>query len=311
MAKTEHQYLIKAVPQFLDELAYGQNCSKETIRAYGTDLMQYLEFLEEYLETPAPELDSSIADHRIIRSFLSSLALRGISNNSLGRKLSTLRAFYDYLLRHDACSTNPAKLLRTPKVGERNPEHLTRAEASLLLDEPFEDNNLGVRNRAILELLYGSGIRVSELTGIDLNDIITDEKSLRVFGKGSKERDVVFGKSAVNAINSYLEIRHKLMKKEPQEQALFLNHRGGRLTSRSVARILKARIRDIGLRRGISPHALRHSFATHMLNNGADIRSLQELLGHASLSTTQRYTRVGMEELMKTYLDCHPRAKKK
>ena len=302
--------LLEAVPRFLDELAYGQNCSKETIRAYGTDLTQYLEFLEEYLETPAPELDSSIADHRIVRSFLSSLALKGISNNSLGRKLSTLRAFYDFLLRHDACTTNPAKLLKTPKVGERNPEHFSRTEASVLLDEPFEDSPLGSRNKAILELMYASGIRVSELTGINLSDLKMDEKTLRVLGKGSKEREVVFGLIAAAAINAYLKERGKLIKAESAEQALFLNHRGGRLTSRSVARILKARIRDVGLRRGLSPHSLRHSFATHMLNNGADIRSLQELLGHASLSTTQRYTRVGVEELMKTYLDCHPRAKK-
>lgn len=301
--------LTDAIPKFMDELKYSKNYSAETLRAYGNDLTQYLSFLVEYLSEKPESITADSADHRIIRAFLSRLGMNGIGNASIGRKLSTLRSFYDYLVRCKSCRKNPAKVLSTPKTGERMPKFISRPDVNLLLDEPFPDSQLGLRNRAILELLYATGIRVGELVGIDLEDIDPEGGNLRVLGKGRKQREVVFGTFAADALRAYLKVRSKLAKKDSEEKALFLNYRGGRLTTRSIARILRDRIREVGLRRGISPHSLRHTFATHMLNNGADIRSLQELLGHSSLSTTQRYTQVGVEELMKTYLDCHPRAK--
>lgn len=301
--------LAEALLPFVDELQYGENCSPQTLRAYGTDLRQFLEFLESYRERKAGEIEADDVDLRTLRAFLSSLSMNGVGKRSLGRKLSAIRSFYDFILRRDGCKTNPAKLLSTPRTGQRTPDFLTRPEATLLLDEPFPDTPLGARNRAILELLYATGIRVGELVGIDREDIHLQHRQLRVLGKGGKEREVLFGKTAAAAIGDYLPARGILTQNRPEEQALFVNFRGGRLSERSVARILKARIRDVGLRRGISPHALRHTFATHMLNNGADIRSLQELLGHASLSTTQRYTHVSVEELMRTYQKCHPKAK--
>ena len=297
-----------AIPAFIDEMRYGRNCSPQTLRAYEADLRQFTAFAADYLVRPLEEIEAGEPDHRAVRAWLSSLALSGSAKSSRGRKLSSLRSFFDYLLRRDALERNPARIVNAPKKEDRSPAFLTRGEAGTLLDEPFEDSPLGVRNRAMLELLYATGIRVGELVGIDVGDFDLTSGGLRVVGKGSKQREVVFGDHARRALEDYLKLRPAL-RPEPEQTALFLNHRGGRLTSRSVARILKARIRDVGLQRGISPHALRHSFATHMLNAGADIRSLQELLGHASLSTTQRYTRVGVEELMATYLKCHPRAK--
>jgi integrase/recombinase XerC len=212
-------------------------------------------------------------------------------------------------MRRGVCSANPAKLASTPRSGERTPAFLSRGEVTALLEEPFPETPLGARNRAILELLYATGIRVGELVDIDLQDIDLDNRTMRVTGKGRRQREVIFGRAAAAAIVDYQGQRPALLKPDGEKAALFLNNRGGRLSARSVARLLAARIREVGLRRGISPHALRHTFATHLLNNGADIRSIQELLGHASLSTTQRYTRVGVEELMRTYLECHPRAR--
>ncbi len=299
----------EGIPAFLDELTYGRNCSPNTRRGYRTDLLQFLEFLARYGDRPAKDIEPDDVDLRTVRAFMSHLALAGVGKRSLGRKLSALRSFYDYLLRRGACRTNPARLAATPRSGERTPSFLSRGEVASLLDEPFPDTPLGARNRAMLELLYAAGVRVGELVGIDVDELDLDRRGARVTGKGGKEREVFFGDSAARALGDYLERRPGLVRRRPGEPALFVNYRGGRLSARSVARVLAARIREVGLRRGVSPHALRHTFATHLLNNGADIRSIQELLGHASLSTTQRYTSVGVEELMRTYLNCHPRAK--
>lgn len=299
---------VEAVPLFLDELTYGRNCSPHTRRGYQTDLGQFIKFLAGYLDRPAEEISPDEVDLRTVRAYLSYLASRGIGRNSAGRKLSALRSLFEYLLRRGECAANPAALARTPRRGERTPAFLSRAEVTTLLEEPFPDTPLGARNRAILELLYASGIRVGELVAADLADLDLETRVLRVTGKGRKQRDVIFGRAAARALADYLARRPQLQRGREGEPALFLNYRGGRLSSRSVARMLQARIRETGMRRGVSPHALRHTFATHLLNAGADIRSIQELLGHASLSTTQRYTRVGIEELMRTYLECHPKA---
>jgi len=300
--------IAEALPLFFDELSYGRNCSPNTVRGYQADLRQFMAFLARYFDRPADGIMPDEVDLRTVRAFLSHLAREGIGKRSMGRKLSALRSFYDYLLRRGDSSINPARLAATPRTGEQTPAFLSRGEVAVLLDEPFPDTALGARNRAILELLYASGIRVGELVSIDLEDIDLEERNLRVTGKGRKQREVIFGSTAARALGDYLRSRPLLSMGRREEQALFLNNRGGRLTARSVARLLNARIREVGLRRGISPHALRHTFATHLLNNGADIRAIQELLGHASLSTTQRYTSVGVEDLMRTYLQCHPRA---
>ncbi len=300
--------LAEAIPLFLDELNYGRNCSPNTVRGYEADLRQFQAFLARYYDRPADGVMPDEVDLRTVRAFLGHLAREGIGKRSMGRKLSALRSFYDYLLRRGDSSINPARLAATPRTGERTPAFLSRGEVSVLLDEPFPETALGARNRAILELLYASGIRVGELVSIDLGDIDLEGRNLRVTGKGRKQREVIFGSTAERALREYLEERPRLIKAKADEQAMFLNNQGGRLSTRSVARLLGARIREVGLRRGISPHALRHTFATHLLNNGADIRAIQELLGHASLSTTQRYTQVGVEDLMRTYLQCHPRA---
>jgi integrase/recombinase XerC len=300
--------LVEAVPQFLDELTYGRNCSPNTRRGYEVDLRQFADFLVRYFDRPALEIRPEEVDLRTVRAFLGHLARAGVGKRSIGRKLSALRALFDYLIRRGDCTSNPAKLAAAPRAGERTPAFLSRGEVTTLLDEPFPETPLGARNRAILELLYASGIRVGELTAINVEDLDLKGRSLRVTGKGRKQREVIFGSAAHAALRSYIEKRRLLSKPGAANHALFLNYRGGRLSARSVARMLEARIREVGIRRGISPHALRHTFATHLLNNGADIRAIQELLGHASLATTQRYTRVGVEELMRTYLQCHPRA---
>jgi integrase/recombinase XerC len=300
--------LAEALPLFLDELTYGRNYSPNTRRGYEADLRQFLAFLVKYFDKPAGSITPGEVDLRTVRAFLSHLAREGVGKRSAGRKLSALRALFNYLIRRGDCAANPAKLAATPRTGERTPAFLSRGEVTTLLDEPFPDTPLGSRNRAILELLYASGIRVGELTAIDIDDLDLKGRSLRVTGKGRKQREVIFGRAAEAALLAYLESRFLLAKPGADKNALFLNYRGGRLSARSVARMLDARIREVGIRRGISPHALRHTFATHLLNNGADIRAIQELLGHASLATTQRYTRVGVEELMRTYLQCHPRA---
>lgn len=301
--------LSESIPLFLDELTYGHNCSPHTRRAYETDLGQLLSFTAGYLNRPVKEISTEEIDLTGIRAYLSHLSMGGTSKRSVGRKLSAIRSFFDYLIRRGECSSNPAKLAATPRFGSRTPNFLSRGEVNLLLDEPFPVTALGTRNRAILELLYATGMRVGELVSIDADNIDLKSLSVRVTGKGRKERNVLFGKTAAESLAVYAQRRGELVRRRPDERALFVNCRGGRLSARSVARMLNSRIREVGLRHGISPHTLRHTFATHLLNNGADIRSIQELLGHASLSTTQRYTSVNMETLMSTYLQCHPRAK--
>ena len=301
--------LTELIPLFLDELTYGRNCSPHTRRGYEADLRQFMAFLVDYLGRAAEEVEPEEVDLRTVRAFLSHLAREGVGRRSAGRKLAALRGLFEYAVRRGECESNPARLASTPRTGEKTPVFFSRADVKILLEEPFPETALGARNRAILELLYASGIRVGELVSIDLADLDVKERGLRVTGKGRKQREVIFGRTAAAALKAYIERRHELIKNGAGEPALFLNYRGGRLRSRSVARMLDARIAEVGLRRGASPHALRHTFATHLLNNGADIRAIQELLGHASLSTTQRYTRVGVEELMKKYQECHPRAK--
>jgi len=299
------------VGRFSDFLAHGKGYSGHTVRNYASDLCQFLVYLRDH-EAGRPVED---ADVYVIRGFLASRHARN-RKASVGRKLSALRTFYQFLIREGRAKVNPASLLAMPRKEQMLPSFLTVDDAFRLVEAPGEDSFLHARDRAMLELLYGSGLRVSELVSLDVPDVRVDLQVLRVLGKGRKERIVPFGNKAREALGRYLEHRESLAGKDAlpagkAEKALFLNRSGRRLTTRSVARRLDHHIRGIGLPRQVSPHALRHSFATHLLDAGADLRSIQELLGHASLSTTQRYTHLSLDRLMEVYDRAHPRAKAK
>ena len=243
-------------------------------------------------------------DNLTIRAYLSHLARRKLSRSSIARHLSAMRTFFRHLMREGAVDANPARVVATPKREKHLPSVLQPADVTLLLEQPDVSTPLGLRDQAFLELLYASGLRIGELVGIDLDDIEMRAKLVKVRGKGSKERIVPFGSKAEQAVRAYLPVRQA----GPDEEALFVNYRGERITTRSVRRLFDKYVRAAALRAGISPHTLRHSFATHLLNAGADLRGIQELLGHASLSTTQKYTHLNDGELLKVYKKSHPRA---
>jgi len=291
------------IRDFLDYLTYERNVSINTVGAYRTDLESFLEFLsDQYLTMARDQIDLQRLDHLAIRSYLAHLARKKLSRASIARHLSTLRSFFKYLMREGTVEANPARGVATPRREKHLPSVLQSSEVALLFEIPDLSSPLGVRDRAWLELLYASGLRISELVGIDLDDIELRARLVKVRGKGSKERIVPFGTKAAEAIRAYLDVRTS------EEDALFVNYRGQRITVRSVRRLFNTYVRAASLRAGISPHTLRHSFATHLLNAGADLRSIQELLGHASLSTTQKYTHLNDWQLIAVYKKAHPRA---
>lgn len=294
---------------FSDFLAHGRGYSEHTVRNYVSDLEQFLRYLQENESGRAVEE----ADAYVLRGFLASRYGRN-RKVSLGRKLSALRTFYQFLVRQGRVKANPALLLAMPRKERTLPAFLTVDDAFRIVEAPGQGDFLGLRDRAMLELLYGSGLRASELTGLDLEDLRLDLQAIRVTGKGKKERIVPFGRKAREALEAYLEARASALASNracagKDERALFLNRRGSRLSTRSLARRLDLHLRACGLQGQASPHALRHSFATHLLDAGADLRSIQELLGHASLTTTQRYTHLSLDRLMEVYDKAHPRAK--
>jgi integrase/recombinase XerC len=290
-----------SVAAFLRHLERERNASPNTIRAYGEDLAQLREHLRRELgREPRPE----DADPLAIRGFLASLHRRGLARASSARKLAGLRTFFRYLCREGRLDANPARAIATPRRDRRIPAVLDEAEVRSLLDLPG-DGFAAVRGRAILELLYASGVRCAELVALDAGDVDLDARMVRVLGKGRKERIVLFGHRALAALGAWLALRSK---GRPRTDALFLNARGGRLTDRSVRALVARRVGQAALARRCSPHTLRHSFATHLLTRGADLRAIQELLGHASLSTTQRYTHVDTSHLLEVYRKAHPRA---
>jgi integrase/recombinase XerC len=294
------------IGRFIHYLSLEKNVSPHTCRGYGKDLEQFESFLKSnrMVLTRAGEVDLTKADRLAIRSFLSFLHRKN-RKSSIARKLSTLRSFYKYLVKEQIISSNPAKHVATPKLEKPLPSMLTVDEAFRLMESPADDEKpQAARDRAILELLYSSGIRVSELVGLNLEHLDRDLGIVRVMGKRRKERIVPVGSKAIEALNAYLEERGQVEEKDP----LFLNSRGGRLTSRSVGRLVKHYTGRSGIYRNISPHSLRHTFATHLLDSGADIREIQEMLGHASLSTTQRYTHLTLGKLMEVYDKAHPRS---
>lgn len=248
---------------------------------------------------------------RTLRGFALELGDRGLDPASQARILSTVRSFFGWLWETQRIARNPAAGLRNPKQPKRLPAFLTEGESRALLDLPAPVDFPNARLTCLLELLYASGLRVSELVGLDLQDLLSGERTLRVMGKGRKERLVPYHAQAAVALQAYLGFRSALLadKGLAPSPALFLNVRGGRLTTTSVRTMLRRALDTAAVRSKVSPHALRHSFATHLLNRGMDLRAIQELLGHASLSTTQRYTHLGLEELARTYEKAHPRAK--
>jgi integrase/recombinase XerC len=320
--------LQRRIEVFLQYLEFERNASPATILEYGIDLRQFREFL-----TPPGEQTMALPaiDHRVIREFVSWQYDRGLEKSSVARKLSTLRTFFKYCMREGLVRHNPARVVSTPRLARKLPRVVGTEEMNAMLDRMAQGSVVSAearatkrqarnaeqerlllkRDRAILELMYASGLRVSELTGLDVNSIDRENRMLRVLGKGRKERVIPFGSKAAEALEAYWPVRSKILarpKVKPAYKAVFVNHRGGRLTPRSVHTLVVKYTRLANIEWNVHPHSLRHAFATHLLADGADLRAIQELLGHVSLSTTQRYTHVTIEQLMAVYDKAHPHA---
>jgi integrase/recombinase XerC len=327
--------------EFLEHLLLNENASVHTVRAYESDITQFITFVAKDAGRRRIDLTETDLTHLTIRAWLGDLQKRGISRGSAARKLAAIRTFARYLRREGIIDDDPSTLVGTPKREHRLPAHLGEAEMSRLLEMPDASHPLGRRDRAILELFYASGLRLSELVGLDLEDVNLASRVVRVMGKGRKERLVPFNTSTEAALRAWLKdwgtyaagVRDAGSGVRPSRSAqrrregkrghspfsrpgpkktvsvpVFLNYAGGRLSTRSVDRLVRKYVAACSTRFGISPHALRHSFATHLLQRGADLRAIQELLGHARLSTTQRYTHVNAAQLMEAYRKSHPKA---
>lgn len=296
------------VGDFLDYLTFEKNLSPNTIAAYRDDLDSFVGFLcNDYFTMGRDQLELPRVDHLAVRAYLAHLSRRKLSRASVARHLSALRSFFKYLVREGVVEANPARTVSTPKREKHLPAVMQTSDVALLLEQPDPSTPLGARDAAFLELMYASGLRISELTGIDVDDLELRARLVKVHGKGSKERIVPFGSKAEAALRAWLAVRGELAH-DIEEQAVFVNYRGKRITTRSVRRLFDDYLKRAALRSGISPHTLRHSFATHLLNAGADLRAIQELLGHASLSTTQKYTHLNDWQLIAVYKKAHPRA---
>jgi len=334
-------FTLAITERFSSYLTDERRFSHYTARCYGADLRQYAEFLaDEFGIEPdeqaereafvrasgavsgsiagniAPKTITDLivsADPDLIRAFLAHLGEQNYSSATMARKIATLRSFYKWANRHGLTATNPMTLIRTPRQSKRLPKAISVEQIERLLATPSDRDVLGLRDRAMLETLYSTGLRVSELVGLNLGDLDLEQESLRVRGKGRKEREVPLGAHALHAVERYIEKvradeRFSKVWDGEGERPLFINKHGQRLSSRSVRRKLDKYLREIGLDGSISPHTLRHSFATHLLDNGADLRSVQELLGHRSLSTTQVYTHLSGARVREAYDKAHPRA---
>jgi integrase/recombinase XerC len=289
--------------KYLNYLTVERNASPYTVRNYTTDLLGFFHFLQER------SLDSlKEVDRIVLRDYLSYLMKRGYVRASIARKLSAIRSFYRYLLREEIIATNPLATAASPKLDKRLPSFLTIDEAKRLVEAPDLTTPQGQRDRAFLELLYASGLRVSELANLNLEQITLDTREIRVWGKGAKERMVLMGEPAARALLTYLTQGRPTLLGTKKTNAVFLNRSGGRLSERSVQSILQEYANQVGLGKRVHPHMVRHTFATHLLDGGADLRVVQELLGHASLSSTQIYTHVSQAQARKIYLAAHPLA---
>ena len=300
-----------AIRAFVTFLEVERGASRETIRAYHSDLIQFVAFAKAVRPSHAEPLTPQTVDSLFIRGYLAKLDRDKEKKSTLARKLATLRSFYRFLLREGRVVANPAADVHTPKLPQHLPRVLTKDDANALMEFPEGDRISNLRDRAILEMLYSTGTRVSELVGMNWEDIDLCDGIVRVKGKGRKERLVPVGAVAVEALKEYQAALHTPAAghaASTETSAVFRNSRGGRLTARSVERLVAAYSSRLATGR-ISPHGLRHSFATHLLDEGADLRAIQELLGHASLDTTQKYTHLAMDQLLKVYDQTHPRAR--
>jgi integrase/recombinase XerC len=331
--------LRQAVGDFIDHLRNNRNASAHTVRAYESDLDQFVTVASKAGERPRSSLTPADFTPENVRLFLGALFQAGVSRASAARKLAAVRTFARWLRREGLVEQDPSALAATPKREQTIPAHLSIDEMNRLLETPDRITPLGRRDQAILELFYASGLRLSELVGLDLDDLNLNRRVVRVLGKGHKERLVPLNQSAAGAIRTYLGdreliVRQASLRPEPledrtgrgerasvrpervegrtrrAEHPLFVNYRGRRLSARSVHRLVRKYVAMCSARFGISPHTLRHSFATHLLERGADLRGIQEMLGHARLSTTQRYTHVDAAHLIEVYRQAHPRAKR-
>ena len=305
------------IDDFLEDLAERRGASPNTVRSYGSDLAQFAGFLETRSadsggnDSGTADSDAGHVDTGVLRAYFASLHERGLSSTTVARKLAALRSFYRYLVRSGAVDQDPARALKAPRTPGRIPTRMEMEEVEALLHAPDPHTPLGSRDLAILELLYGTGLRVSELVSLNLADINANHRILRVLGKGGKERVVPFGEVAADALLAWSRMRAEIQGDQGDSEAVFLNSRGGRLSDRSVRTVVQRYLGEAGLVRltgAVSPHTLRHAFATHLLDRGADLRSIQELLGHASLATTQKYTHVSTAKLFEVYSKTHPRS---
>ncbi len=318
--------MIEHLKEFLRFLALNRNVSPHTVRAYDSDLSQFIGHVAAAADVKRRELTPDALDRSAIRAFLAHLHAEGQSRSTAARKLAAIRTFVRYLRREGIVDSDPGSLIATPKREVRMPAHLSEDEMSRMLDAPDDEQPLGRRDHAILELFYASGLRLSELAGLDLEDVNLSGRMVRVLGKGGKQRLVPFNTASATTIRAWLQDRELLVRNgvadvrvpgsrardqrsasRGRREPLFVNFRGGRLSVRSIDRLVR-RYAVVTERDGVSPHALRHSFATHLLQRGADLRTIQELLGHARLGTTQRYTHVNAAQLLAVYKKAHPRA---
>jgi integrase/recombinase XerC len=295
------------IDEFLIYLQVNKNFSIHTLESYGLDLRQFSSFFDK-----EPIASVELINHLLIRRYLAELKAEQLARKSIARKISCLRSLFKFLCRQGYISNNPLIGISIPKLEKRLPDFLYPEELESLLNLPDQSNFLGIRDQAILEIFYSSGLRLQELVGLTIADLDLDGGYLRVFGKGAKERLVPIGGCAKRALLKYLkEVRTELLAKSnnpDQTVHVFLNYRGTRLSGRSIQRLIDKYLQQLALHRKISPHTLRHTFATHLLENGADLRVVQELLGHVDISSTQIYTHLTKERIRAVYLKSHPRA---
>ncbi|HWL09208.1 MAG TPA: tyrosine recombinase XerC [Planctomicrobium sp.] len=297
-----------AIQQFLRHLKLELNSSDLTIKSYGDDFASFFDYLEDRIGGISSPDQVTI---QILRGYVSYLHECQYARTTIARRLAALRSFFRYTTREELTSSNPAQALRTPRTGRKLPHFLTTEQVATLLEAPPANEPMGLRDRAILETFYSAGLRVAELVGLNISDWDRPANILRVFGKGAKERIAPIGSYASKALDRWLDVRSvDISAPADEHDALFLNRFGRRLTTRSIGRMLDKYLKETGLASITSPHTLRHSFATHLLDGGADLRSVQELLGHKSLTTTQIYTHVSTRRMRETYESSHPHAQR-
>lgn len=299
----------QSIDQFYSHLQAEKHASPHTLKNYLGDLKQFSQFLQKRFPEVVQDGPNGLQkiDTNILRAFLNDL-FQNHAATSVARKLSTLKSFFDYALRQKWIEMNMAKTIQAPKIPKKIPRFLTVDEVFVLLSAPKGVSILELRDKAILELFYASGLRLSELVALNITSLDLEQGLVRVLGKGNKERMLPMGKQAVTSLKNYLEKRELVLHGKADSGALFLNKSGARLSARAVERLLEKYLKLTGIQKKVTPHVLRHTFATHLLNAGADMRGIQELLGHASLSTTQRYTHVELDKLMEVYDKSHPKA---